>query len=300
MAAMLDSIEKILANIVAQPVAKTEADLQALAQSHATNPLPLLALTIVTGFSQPERFSQAEATLKKAQGLITAANDPEMTFARALAAVASAQLGLLAAQTNPIGRLTAAEIQAIQKEQKQEAAAIASLKAAAATNSSSALAQTVTSMLLAFSLNASTAKTDHAAGVAQLTKFQAQGASQHLAAFFLIYAHRRAGEYPQALGVAQKLEQAHPNSSLVKKVIGSCYFFSNDLTNAEKFYRQALALDSKDPSIHLGLAQISVQKGDKAAAQQFLASTTQHDTAGHLALIVNRLHQTLTLQTPVP
>jgi tetratricopeptide (TPR) repeat protein len=302
MAAMLDSIEKILGNILTQPTTKTETDLQALAQSAPTNPMPVLALAIVTGFSQPERFSEVQTTLKKAQGLVTAATDAEMTFSRALAGVASSQFAIMEAQKapNPIGKLSDAEIRAIQATQKQASAAIAALKAAAAQNKASALAQAVTAMLLTFSRDTSTGKADYTAGVAQLTQYKSQGASQDLAGFFLIYAYRRAGQYPQAISTGQALEQRHPSSSLVKKVIGSCYYFSNDLVNAESFYRQALVLDAKDPSIQLGLAEISAKKGDMAAAKQFATSATQLDTAGRLTPYIKAIEQTMTLQTPVP
>jgi tetratricopeptide (TPR) repeat protein len=281
---MLNEVEAIVKNIVAQPLAKTEADLKSLAAVHKDSALPLLATVIVSSFTQYERYAEAQALLSQAEKLVkTNSTDPELIFEEAFAVAIRKQFDLITIRGNDI------EIRVTPQGQTASQNALVQLKAAAGRNPGSHLAQVITATLYAFSRNGASTPKNYADGIADLTRFKTQGTSQDLAAYFLMYAHRRGSNFKASITVGQELEQREPNSSLIKKAIGSNYFFENDLPNAERFYKQALALSPNDPSVHLGLAQINEKKGDAAAARQFAASAKQLDSAGRLSIYTSKI-----------
>ncbi len=279
---MLSEIEGIVKNIVAQPLTKTESDLNALAAANPKDPGPLLASVIITSFAQSERFKDAQAILAKAKPLIsTNASDAEAAFSNALYEALDAQFALFEF-VRP-----GTKVPANPAAEQKAATALTALRAAAARNQSSSVAQTITALLFAIGRSS---QANFTTGVNLLNGLSNQGNTRDLATFFLVYAHRRAGQYPQAISVAQQLETRNPNSAMVKRVIGSCYFLTNDMANAEKYFKQALALSPQDPGINLSLAQVYAKTGNAALARQYASDADKFDTAKRLTTFIKPLN----------
>jgi tetratricopeptide (TPR) repeat protein len=310
---ILNSIEQILSRVVAQPIPATLADLRVLADSQPTEALPWLAMAIVTSFTQAENVPAARGYLQKAQTLLKPeATDPEQTFARALAGAIEPQLTIVDATMHRqvrelpspgerMGRLgiSARELpsplERISQAKMQAAAqnAVAQLHTAAAANPDSTLAQVVSALFQAFSQASTTGSQQFSDGVAGLTRYKAGGPCADLAAFFLTYAYRRSQQYPHAIAVASELEKRQPNSPLIKKVIGSCHFFSNEFVKADQYYRQALTLSKEDPSILLSLAQTHANMGDVTAAKQYADRAAQADVDKKFTPFIEPFHAQL-------
>jgi tetratricopeptide (TPR) repeat protein len=248
--------------------------------------MPLLALAIATVFLHQEMLNQAQGYLTTAAGLINpGSGDPEMVFSRALYAALSAEFQVfqLRAQSPPPsnGQLTGAKNQA--------QAALGTLQAAAAQNGASTLAQTVSAMFGVFTQTGDPTSPSYAKGVADLSKLKDASASPDLAAFCLVYAYRRAEQYAKAIQVGQELEKRQPNSAMVKKAIGGSYFFTGDTVTAEKYYKQALALNGEDPTVLLALANVKAKSGDIKSAKEFAKRVAAADPNGQLKVYLDDL-----------
>ena len=70
---------------------------------------------------------------------------------------------------------------------------------------------------------------------------------------------------------------AHPETRLLYEYLGSCYERSGKADEAEKVYRSALDMGLESSEFHLGLARISMEKGDSRAAEDELLNAIELD-----------------------
>lgn len=294
MSSILGRIEEILARIVDQPISNIIADLKRLANEEADNPGPYLAMAIVSSFARND-FRAAEEYLSTAKRLLAAdnSNDPELTFSRSLFSLISAEFSLLKNTSPTRSNILLPVLRARVADEKRSKAAFANLERAVK-NLDSSLAKTLLAMFRAFSQTNPTKGEDYRRGLQELAQLSREGRSADLSSFFLIYAHRRARHYDQAIRAAQDLEVRKPNSPLVKRVIGSCYTYQKNLPDAQRYYRQALSLAPNDPSIQLGMARVLEQMDELDDAQRVINQMTSSlDREVELTPFVRDLNQDL-------
>lgn len=299
---ILDRIEAILDRLPDRPLVDTLAELSRLAHAEPNNPAPHLAMTIVSAFARHERADAAQH-LQRARALLAQANlsDPEMQFAKALCDAISYEFRLLSLERPVRGSATAGALFERARADRGATGAIQSMADIAAKKlGHSTLAATLTAALQSLARAITPNEAKHGQGVTALGRLSANGNSQSLAAFFLVYAHRRVRNYPEAIRVAHSLEQKHPNSAMVKMAIGSCHAHSRDLVNAERYYRQALALAPHDPAAHLGLANVLTKRGQLDQARDVADDVVRFDAAGKLRILHDALLSDIAVRAALP
>jgi tetratricopeptide (TPR) repeat protein len=285
MPATLDRLEQTLAAIVEQPLAQTLAALQGFADEEPQNPAPYLAMAMVSSFARND-FVEASKYLSVARRLLEAADvagDVEMAFAQALYRTISAEFKMAAVARPMKGQIIPAQLMGWAEAEAECKAAFTDLDRAVRKVDDSTLAQSLRAMFLAFSRANGVAGKEYSQGVRALSRLRTSSKSPDLAAFFLIYAYRRAHRYPQALRIGQELEERNPNSPLAKRVVGSCYFFMQDFDDAERYYQQAMVLDPDDLSLRLELARVFQRQGKLVEAREIVHEVTGLDKAGSLS-----------------
>lgn len=279
MAAMLDQIESVFEGFADRPVPQTVAVLQRLADENPDHPGPHVVMALVTSVSRQE-FSEAGGHLRRAGEIVGRARrvgDVEIDFFAALHEFVAAELELAASEGKGArGRSTAA---------------LAKLEKAGDRAGDSAITQTVVAAARALSQTSDAGQSEHQRGIRDLEQLEERKKTQDLTQFLLVYAHRKAHDYDAAAKVGRRLEGRRPNSALVKRVLGSCAFFANDLEGAEKLYREAVEKAPEDPTTHLGLGNVLARRGKADEARRAADEARSRDTRHKLDHLVKKLEK---------
>jgi tetratricopeptide (TPR) repeat protein len=268
----MGKMEKVLAKTVAKPATEIVAELQGVARSDPKNPLPHVAMAIVTGFSRhnlddsKEHLANAEKLLKAGAGQ---PHDLEWEFTEALFEVVQNEEALLEERRArpPRGGLFAAE--ADSRAAKESHKALQKLGPLANRLKESELVTTIYHGLLANSLTSKPGGGDHQRGMSQLAKtFRSREEVADLAGFFLMYGHRKARDHGRAIEVGEELVKHNPASTLPKMMLGSAHFFAGDLDKADKLYKKAVAEAPNNPYAQIGYARVLEKRGKKAEAKE--------------------------------
>ena len=286
----LGKMEKALANPVAKPATEIVAELQGIAKSDPKNPLPHLAMAIVTAFSRidlddsKEHLAKAEQLLKAGAGQ---PHDLEWEFSESLFEVIQNEEVLLEERT---AEPPAEGIFVAKKETKaarESRKALQKLGPLANRLKESALITTIYHALVANSLTNKPGGDEHKRGMGQLEKiFSSQEEVADLAGFFLMYGHRKGRNYGQAIRVGKGLVKRNPTST-AKVMLGSAHFLADDLDEAENLYQQAVSGAPKDPHPHLGYAAVLQKKGKSGEAKEMLKKARSLDVHGKLKKIID-------------
>ena len=84
-------------------------------------------------------------------------------------------------------------------------------------------------------------------------------------------------DYANAAERFEAVLRVHPETPLLYEYLGSCYERSGKADEAEKVYRSALDMGLESSEFHLGLARISMEKGDSRAAEDELLNAIELD-----------------------
>ena len=109
-------------------------------------------------------------------------------------------------------------------------------------------------------------------------------AKEHLAAaagevpqagMMLVRAHHHLGELEEAIRVAEKYADAHPEDAEVSGQLAMLYFDNDDLTKARAWSDKALALRSKTPEAYFTAGFLALGDEDEKRAQELLGNALE-------------------------
>ena len=86
----------------------------------------------------------------------------------------------------------------------------------------------------------------------------------------LAYLYRQTGNAEWAADIASKLEQRRENNPFYHMMLAQQSEAQGQLDGSIEHYKNAIRLDNRQHEFYFGMAQIYLQKGDKAAAQRYL------------------------------
>ena len=97
---------------------------------------------------------------------------------------------------------------------------------------------------------------------------------EHIEKGLLSYAR---GDFGIAAERFSAVLKSHPDTPLLYEYLGSCYERLGKTAEAERIYREARSRGIESPEFHLGLARVSMEKGDSQAAEEELLNAIELD-----------------------
>ena len=99
--------------------------------------------------------------------------------------------------------------------------------------------------------------------------------------------HYAAGEFERSAQRFESVLESHPGTTLLYEYLGSSYERMGSFAEAQKVYRRALDAGLQSSEVHLGLARISIAKGEGSVAEKELLAAIELDpmsVVGHHTL----------------
>jgi tetratricopeptide (TPR) repeat protein len=300
MAETFPKIRQVLGGIVDRPLEDKLADLGKLADGEPQNPGYPLVMAMVSSLARHNHLDAAKHLREAGRRLKLSANAQaegveaqELAFAALAHEIVSVEFDLLKEKKLVRGRVQAAQIDRRAALVARGKKAIGDLEAAARKFRGSTFARVLHAGIAALSRVHGVASKEYQAAVKSLVSFSKEGEDADLARFFLVYAYRRARNYTDALPVAQKLQTRHPNSAMLRQMLGSIFSYMGDSKQAVATYKQAVSLAPKDPATHLGLAIAMERARDFKGAKAAAAEAARLDRKGQLEAPLAHLRQDL-------
>ncbi|MEI6529562.1 MAG: tetratricopeptide repeat protein [Candidatus Falkowbacteria bacterium] len=89
-----------------------------------------------------------------------------------------------------------------------------------------------------------------------------------LIVFFMALSYRHLQVFKNRISFWQSAVSTSPHSALANRNLGAMYYLDNNLVEAEKSYRQALAINDKEPMAHNNLGLIYFDQGNYGQAER--------------------------------
>jgi len=253
-------LEELAARAFSEPMTGDliRRELEAIAASDPSHPMPPLAQSIILGMGRKD-VDEMKKFLGRAAQLLAMRSGRAMgedwQAMEILHDALSAEVTLV--EYRPVldrpARPEDAALRAQAGAKMREA--LARLEERAREGEDMALFRVLVAALRALSLANAPESDETQSGVAALERiWELAEPASPLAAYFLIFAYRRARKANEAVRVASALLGRHPRGIIPKLVLASTYAATRDYLKAESLVREVSALLPEDPWLSLGRA----------------------------------------------
>lgn len=300
----LQKMEKALGNVMARPMKEVIAELQEIADGDKKNPAPHLAMAIAYGFFERDTsFNATKKCLADAQKLLETGggrSDDEWKFSENLSKAISSELKIAEIRKSKTEAVSARR--QIVEAQMESDKALNNMKRLLAGSigrtPGSSLLRTIHACVLVLSQNSLSGSDNYRQGMSSLSRIS-RGNSQvrDLAGYFRIYGYRKFGNYRQAIHVGQILVNRNPRSPQAHNHLGTAYYFGGNYGEAERHYKQAIALAPNEPYAYLSHANLLGRTGKFADARKALDKAKSLDREGRMTSAISRASATIEVRS---